>query len=75
MIHIDDSFDCYIIQAILDAGIRPKAIIMETNVKFPLYINITFAMAPGYKESIDGSGSQLQIPFDCEKRGYIYGLA
>ena len=48
MIHIDDLFDGYVIQAILDAGICPKAIIMETNVKFPLHINITFAMAPGY---------------------------
>jgi len=68
-----DSFDCYVMQAILDAGIRPKAIIMETNVKFPPHIR--FAMAPGYVESIDGSGSHSQIPFDSEKRGHIYGCS
>ena len=36
-------------QAILDAGICTKTIVMETNVKYPPHI--WFAMAPGYEDS------------------------
>ena len=67
------SFDCYVMQAILDAGIRPKVIIMETNVNFPPHIR--FAMFPGYEEASDDKGPLSQIPFDSEKRGHIYGCS
>jgi hypothetical protein len=53
-----DSFDCYVMQAILNAGIRPKAIVMEVNVKFPPHVR--FAMQPGFvtkRASAGGSGS------------------
>jgi hypothetical protein len=85
-----DSFDCYVMQAILKAGIRPRAIVMEVNVKFPPHVR--FAMQPGFTRVEDGndessstttasasssssSSSWKQIPFDSEKRGHIYGCS
>ena len=72
MLKIDiDSFDCHVMKSILEAGIRPQVIVMKTNEKFPPHVR--FAMTPGYEEANDGSGSLVQIPFDTEKRGHIYG--
>jgi len=68
-----DSFDCHVIKSILEAGIRPRVIVMKTNEKFPPHVR--FAMTPGYEEANDGSGSRAQIPFDTEKRGHIYGCS
>jgi hypothetical protein len=68
-----DSFDCHVMMSILEAGIRPKVIVMKTNEKFPPHVR--FAMTPGYEEASDGSGSLVQIPFDTEKRGHIYGCS
>eukprot|EP00578_Thalassiosira_sp_NH16_P009972 CAMPEP_0181119034 /NCGR_PEP_ID=MMETSP1071-20121207/23391_1 /TAXON_ID=35127 /ORGANISM="Thalassiosira sp., Strain NH16" /LENGTH=439 /DNA_ID=CAMNT_0023203563 /DNA_START=125 /DNA_END=1444 /DNA_ORIENTATION=- len=62
-----DSFDCHVMKAILNGGIRPKVIVMEANVKFPPQIR--FAMTPGYEES------GTQIGFDSEKRGTFYGCS
>lgn len=68
-----DSFDCYVMQAILNAGIRPKVIVMETNVKYPPHIR--FAMQPGFVQEGKDSSALKQIPFDSEKRGHIYGCS
>ena len=65
-----DSFDCFVMEAILKANIRPSVIVMEVNVKFPA--NLRFAMLPGYVRENDTSE---QYPFDSEQRGHLYGCS
>ncbi|KAL3930288.1 MAG: hypothetical protein SGBAC_011827, partial [Bacillariaceae sp.] len=65
-----DSFDCFVMEAILKAKIRPSVIVMEVNVKFPA--NLRFSMLPGYVRENDTSE---QHPFDSEQRGHLYGCS